>query len=247
MMFPPVLSQLQQCFKEGGGIPYSSYDEFHQVMGAFSKEGHNQNLIQKFLPSIEGLHEKLESGIKCLDLGCGVGVPCILMGKQYPNSEFYGFDISENALDEAKQEVERLGLTNVHFVLRDCTSFDPKYKEMFDFITAFDSIHDQAKPAEVLSGIYKMLKPGGIFSMVDVDSHSSPADNVGKHFATVKYAISLLHCMPVSLYFDGGVGLGTCWGREVAMDMLKEAGFKETELKLLEWNTFNVHYLSKKI
>ena len=245
-MFPPVLPELQRCFKKGGGIPYSSYEEFHEIMGGFSKESHNQTLLQKFIPSIEGLHEKLEEGSKYLDVGCGIGIPCILLAKQYPNSEFYGFDFSEKALEDAKSAVERLQLKNVHFVLHDCTFFDPRYEEMFDFITAFDSIHDQAKPADVLSGIYKMLKHGGIFSMVDVDAHSHPVDNIGKHFSTVKYAISLLHCMPVSLYFDDGVGLGTCWGREVAMKMLKEAGFQETELKTLEWNVFNVHYLSKK-
>ena len=246
MMFTPVLPELQQCFKNGGGIPYSSYEEFHQVMGVFSKEGHDQTIIQKFLPSIEGMQEKLESGITYLDVGCGIGIPCILMAKQYPKSEFYGFDFSEKAINEARKEADHQGLKNAHFVLHDCAIFDSKYEEMFDFITAFDSIHDQARPAEALSGIYKMLKHGGIFSMVDVNSYSNPADNIGKHLSSLKYAISLLHCMPVSLFFDGGVGLGTCWGRELAVKMLKEAGFNETEERALEWNIFNVHYLSKK-
>jgi len=246
MMFAPILPQIQQCFKNGGGIPYSSYEEFHQVMSVFSKECHNQTLIQKFLPSIEGMQEKLESGIRYLDVGCGVGIPCMLMAKQYPKSEFYGFDFSEKAINEAREMADSQGLKNVHLVLHDCAVFDSKYEEMFDFITAFDSIHDQARPAEVLSNIYKMLKHGGIFSMVDVNSFSNPADNIGTHLSALKYAISLLHCMPVSLYFDGGVGLGTCWGRELAMKMLKEAGFSDTEERALEWNTFNVHYLSKK-
>lgn len=246
MMFAPVLPQLQQCFKNGGGIPYSSYKDFHEVLAASSKESHKQTLVQKFIPSIEGMHEKLESGITYLDVGCGVGVPSILMAKQYPKSEFYGFDFSEKLIDEARKEAENEGLKNVHFVLHDCGIYDSKYEEMFDFITAFDSIHDQARPAEALSGIFKMLKHGGIFSMIDVNSYSSPVDNIGKPMSTLKYIISLLHCMPVSLFFDGGVGLGTCWGRELAMKMLGEAGFKDSEEKALEWNPFNVHYISKK-
>lgn len=245
-MFAPVLPRLQNCFKNGGGIPYSCYDEFHAMMGAFSTEAHTKCLTQKFIPTIEGLHEKLESGIQFLDIGCGIGVPSLLLAKKYPKSEFYGFDISENAINDAKKEAERCELKNVHFAVQDCAVFNPENEEMFDYITAFDAIHDQAKPAEVLSGIFRMLKKGGIFSMVDVDAKSNPVDNIGSHFAPLKYAISLVHCMPVSLYFENGAGLGTCWGHEVALKMLKEAGFQETELKSLEWNVFNVHYLSRK-
>lgn len=245
-MFPPVLNELQKCFSAGGGIPYKRYEEFHEIMGVFSTEVHRNSLIQKFIPSIDGLHDQLESGIKCLDIGCGIGVPSLLMAKKYPKSEFYGFDFAEEAINEANREKNRLELKNVHFVNHDCSLFNDEYIEMFDFITAFDAIHDQAKPTEVLSGIFKMLKRGGIFSLVDVDSHTHPVDNIGRPFSSFKYALSLLHCMPVSLYFDGGVGLGTCWGRELAIKMLMEAGFQDTELKAMEWNTFNVNYLSKK-
>ena len=245
IMFPPVLGELEQCFRKGGGVPYSSYAGFHELMNGMSAQGHKANLLQNHIPSIEGLPEKLEAGILCLDIGCGMGSPGLLMGERYPKSEMYGFDFEEHAIKTANHEAERMGLKNIHFIQKDVAVFDPKYAEMFDYISAHDAIHDQAKPADVLSNIYKMLKKGGTFSMVDVDAHSHPADNIGKANATLKYSISLLHCMPVSLFFEGGAGLGTCWGRELAVQMLKDAGFVDISIQRYPGD-FNVHYISKK-
>lgn len=246
VMFPAILGELDACFKNGGGIPYSSYEGFHKVMDAMSVFGHKENLLQNHIPSIEGLHERLESGIKCLDVGCGSGSPGLLMGRRYPNSQFYGFDFSEQAIETAQKESEAMGLKNTNFIVMDCAVYDEKYAEMFEFISAHDAIHDQAKPADVLSGIFKMLKKGGIFSMVDVDAHSHPADNMNMPKAPLKYTISLLHCMPVSLFFEGGAGLGTCWGQELALKMLKDAGFSQVEIKQYHGDSFNIHYVARK-
>ena len=246
VMFPPILNELEHCFKNGGGISYSRYEGFHKVMDAMAAEGHKENLLQNHIPSIEGLHEKLKSGIKCLDVGCGFGSPGLLMSKNYPDSEFYGFDISQEAINHAQGEADRIGLRNVHFIVKDCAQFDPAFSEAFDYISAHDAIHDQAKPAEVLLCIFKMLKKDGIFSMVDVDAHSHPGDNLDVPKAVFKYTVSLLHCMPVSLYFDGGAGLGTCWGRELAVKMLKEAGFSHIDIRPYHGESFNIHYLVKK-
>ena len=246
VMFPPILPELETCFRRGGGIPYSSYDGFHKVTDAMTAHGHRENLLQKHIPSIEGLHEKLESGIKCLDVGCGYGSPGLILGKRYPNSSFYGFDISEESITKAQKEAEVMGLKNVHFILKDCTDYDDSYCEVFDFISAHDAIHDQAKPAAALSCIFKMLKKDGIFSMVDVNAHSHAADNVGISKAVFKYTVSLLHCMPVSLYFEGGAGLGTCWGRELALKMLQDAGFSHVDIQSYHGESFNINYLIRK-
>ncbi len=90
-----------------------------------------------------------------------------------------------------------------------------------------------------------MLKPDGIFSMVDVNAHSHPADNIGMPQAILKYTISLFHCMPVSLFFKDGAGLGTCWGKELAVQMLNDAGFADIQIKDY-FRDFNVHYIVKK-
>jgi len=245
-MFPPLFGELEACFKNGGGISYDKYEGFHKVMDAMSAQGHRENLLQYHIPSIEGLHEKLESGIKCLDIGCGFGSPGLLMSRRYPNSEIYGFDISQESIQYAQGEAEKLNLKNAHFLVKDCSKFDPAFTETFDYIFAHDAIHDQAQPGEVLSCIFKMLKKDGLFSMVDVKAHSHPSDNIGITKAAYKYTVSLFHCMPVSLYFDGGAGLGTCWGMELAVKMLKEVGFNDVDIRPYHGDSFNIHYVVRK-
>lgn len=70
-------------------------------------------------------------------------------------------------------------------------------KGCFDYITAFDSIHDQTKPFEALQNIYAMLKPEGVFSMIDIAAGSSIEDNMNHPMGAFLYTVSLMHCMPV--------------------------------------------------
>ena len=192
------------------------------------------------------MKEKLESGIKSLDIGCGSGVATILLATEFPKSEFHGFDFSEEAIGRAKAEAEKRGLKNCHFKVQDCAIMDTELSASFDYITAFDSIHDQAHPDKVLENIYKMLKKGGCFSLYDIRAHSNVAENVGTPFLPLKYTASLFHCMPVSLFFDGGKGLGTCWGKELAIKMLENTGFTDVKELPMPGNFMNMHIVSKK-
>lgn len=188
----------------------------------------------------------MESGIKCLDVGCGSGMASILLAAAFPNSEFHGFDFSEEAIQRGNDEAKRRGLTNCHFKVQDCVNMGEDMTDAFDYITAFDSIHDQAYPDKVLGEIYRVLKKGGTFSMYDVNAHSNLADNVDVPLLPLKYTASLFHCMPVSLYFENGQGLGTCWGKELARQMLETAGFVQIEEVAMQENDFNMHIASRK-
>ena len=86
-------------------------------------------------------------------------------------------------------------------------------------MTAFDAIHDQAHPARVLAGIASALRDDGVFLMVDVKASSHPHENLDLPWATLLYTLSTMHCMTVSLALDG-TGLGTVWGKQIALDML---------------------------
>ena len=241
-MLTGVQKELKTCFKEGGGIPYSKYPEFHKWMNEYSVKRHEALLLQQHIPSIDGLTELLEKGAKCLDIGCGMGSPSLMLAEKFPNSDFHGYDMSEEAVKAAGTEAERRGLKNVRFFVKDVANIDP-CDASFDLVTSFDAIHDQASPDKVLSAVYRSLKPGGWFSLVDVKAHSHPADNVGMPMSSLKYAESLFHCMPVSLFFKGGAGLGTCWGLELAQEMLKNTGFSKVEVKDIPEDDYNTHIL----
>lgn len=90
----------------------------------------------------------------------------------------------------------------------------------------FNALHDQAAPATVLQRIHDVLTPGGTFLMNEPRMSSNLEDNLGNPLAPFTYAVSTLHCLTVSLA-DGGAGLGTAWGEQVALRMLADAGFGE--------------------
>jgi len=245
--FSLVYEQIAACFKPDGprGTSYDAYEGFHQLMTEDSDLCHNANLIHVFIPSVPGLLEKLNRGISCLDIGCGHGTPSYLLGKNFPNSTFYGVDFVQDAIDIAARRAREDNLTNVHFYAYDAARMPEDWKDKFDYVTSFDSIHDQAYPDKVLGQIFRVLKSGGVYSMVDVNAHTNVVQNKESGVGFL-YTASLFHCMPVSLNFEGGMGLGTAWGKEKAAEMLSEAGFVEIDFDLVGTSTFNYHCLSKK-
>lgn len=106
-------------------------------------------------------------------------------------------------------------------------------------------IHDLAHPAEVLQNIYRALKPGGIFLMVDPAASSHLHENLEHPMGPFLYTVSTMHCMTVSLE-QGGVGLGTAWGEQSARRMLAEVGFSEVEVEQMEGDIFNNYFIARK-
>jgi SAM-dependent methyltransferase len=217
-----------ECFRSGGGVPYSDYrPEFTESMDASWRLLYDGLLIKGFLPLVKGLPERLEQGISAADVGCGTGHAINVMARQYPNSTFVGYDFSPGAIDRATAEAAEMELTNARFEVLDVTQLPPS--PQFDLITSFDSIHDQRAPAETLGCIAGALAPDGVYVMVEPKASSRLEENVGNPFAPYIYGISVLHCMTVSLA-DGGAGLGTAWGEQTARRMLEAAGFTDIEV-----------------
>lgn len=241
-----VEDKILDCFTNGGGVPYYEFGRFHEVMAEDSGQSVVSSLIDLILPSVPGIVKKLEEGIDVLDLGCGRGRALNLMARVFPNSNFVGCDLSEEAIAYAKNEAKELNLTNVKFEVKDLTYYNEEAsKKKFDFITTFDAVHDQARPDNLLAGIYEALKDDGTYLMQDISSSSEHHKNMEHPVAPLLYTISTMHCMTVSLA-QGGMGLGTMWGREKALEMLDEAGFKNIEIKNFEHDFQNDYYIIRK-
>jgi len=241
-----VEDQVVACFKNGGGVPYSEFKRFHEVMAEDSGQSVLSSLNESILPLIPGVMERLQQGIEVLDVGCGSGRALNLMAKTYPNSRFLGYDISEEAISVARREAAEQGVHNVRFEVRDLTTFDEDAPEArFDFITAFDAIHDQARPDRVLAGIRRALKSDGVFLMQDIAGSSHVHNNHDHPIGALLYTISCMHCMTVSLA-QNGMGLGAMWGKEKALEMLQTAGFGGVDVKQLDHDFQNYYYIISK-
>lgn len=245
--FIPLMARaetpLVECFRSGGGVPYSEYGEFHRIMAEDSASVHDAALIDGILPLVEGLPQRLTEGIDVADIGCGSGHAINLMAQTYPRSRFVGYDLSEEGIAAARREVAALGLTNARFEVRDVAILEES--EAFDLITAFDAIHDQAQPRTVLSNIARALRPTGVFLMVDIAASSNLEENLDHPMGTFLYMVSTMHCTTVSLSL-GGEGLGTMWGDQQARQLLAEAGFTSVEVENVEADPFNNYFIARK-
>lgn len=232
-----------QCFRTGGGVGYEAFPRFHSVMAADSEATHDAGLLDLVVPLVPGLRERLAAGVAVADVGCGSGHAINILAREFPASRFVGYDFAEEAIEAARREAVEWGLSNASFVVRDVAELGET--EAYEVITAFDAIHDQAQPAAVLANIATALKPGGIFLMVDIQASSHVQDNLDLPLGTFLYTVSLMHCMTVSLS-QGGVGLGTVWGRQTAERMLEEAGFPDVAVHNTETDPFNSYYVATK-
>ncbi|WP_448467241.1 class I SAM-dependent methyltransferase [Mycolicibacterium sp. XJ870] len=242
-LFGEVEQRIIGCFHNGGGLAYDQYPRFHALMAEESGEVFDAALIDAILPLVDGLPEQLRAGADVADLGCGSGHAINLMAHAFPASRFTGIDFSDEGLAVATAEAASLGLTNATFEAHDVAELG--LTEAYDVVTAFDAIHDQARPAQVLSNVYRALKPGGVFLMVDIKASSQLEDNVGVPLRPFFYTVSTIHCMSVSLAYDGA-GLGTAWGRQLATAMLRDAGFSDITVTEVDSDAMNYYYIARK-
>lgn len=238
-----VEDKIVECFKNGGGVPYEAFERFHEVMSDESHQTVIVPLLDQTLPLIEGIKERLEEGINVLDVGCGSGFALVHMAREFPNSRFTGYDISEEAIDRGTAHAAQHGLTNVTLIAKDVAEFDDVQK--YDLITTFDAIHDQADPDRVLSNINRALKDDGVYLMQDIAGSSHVHNNMDHPLAPLLYTTSCMHCMTVSLS-QNGKGLGAMWGKELATDMVKNAGFTQVEIKEQPHDPINYYYIIRK-
>ena len=238
-----VEDQIVDCFRTGGGVPYSAFPKFQALTAEDSGAVHDATLIDVTLPLAPGLVDRLRNGIDVADVGCGSGHAINLMAEAFPRSRFVGFDISDTGLAAATAEASRKALTNVRFEKRDAARLGETAR--YDLITTFDSVHDQEGPDLVLAGIAQALRPAGVYLCVDIAASSKLSDNLDHPLGPFMYTVSCMHCMTVSRA-EGGMGLGAMWGEQKAREMLRDAGFTSVDAAHVDGDIVNTYFIATK-
>jgi 2-polyprenyl-3-methyl-5-hydroxy-6-metoxy-1,4-benzoquinol methylase len=246
--FLPLLGTVENdivdCFRRGGGVPYSRYGRFHEIMAEDSGQTVLPALFDAILPLAPEIIGRLErGGARALDLGCGRGSALMKMAEHFPQSQFLGYDLSEDAIGWARECSAERGLNNLRFEVRDLTDFDRSAEDAgFDLVTTFDAIHDQAQPLNFLKGVRRTLKADGVYLAQEIHASSHHHHDREHPLGSLLYTISVMHCMSVSLA-QGGEGLGTMWGRERARDYFSRAGFGSAEVHQLPHDIQNDYWV----
>ncbi len=241
-----VEDDIVHCFRHGGGVPYERFARFHEVMAEDSGQSVVPALETHILPLVPGLRERLEQGIRVLDVGCGRGKALNKLACLFPNSRFTGYDFSREAIDFATAQARESGTGNVRFEVRDAAGLGEGGAERgaFDLVTTFDAVHDQKDPLAVLRGIRTVLADGGVYLAQDIKGSSHHHADRDHPIGPLLYTISCMHCMTVSLAQEGE-GLGAMWGKEKALEYFNAAGFGEIEVHELDHDFQNYWYVCR--
>ena len=224
----PLLSnmeRLKDSMKSGLGCPYHDLgaDHAHGEM-RFSAPWMQNNLVQKILPGLDGIVERLQAGAAVGDVGCGSGRALIEMARAFPHSRFQGFDSAPIAIQRAQQTVQESGLTNITLHLKPAAELPTS--PTFDFVLTWDCLHDMVDPQSAINAIRKAIKPDGTWLIVDINGKDSYEQNYEDPIYGMLYAISVLDCLAPATAEPGAAGLGTLGFTEpVAREMVTRAGF----------------------
>lgn len=218
--------KLEQAFKTGKGIAWGDHDAcLFCGTERFFAAGYRANLVSSWIPALEGVAEKLRAGARAADIACGHGASTIIMAKEFPASEFVGFDSHEPSIRCAERKAKEAGVRNVSFEVADATSFHkPPSGDAYDFIATFDALHDMGDPVGCAAQVGKRLKKDGSWMIVEPFASDRLEENlnpVGRTFS----AASTMICVPASLATNGPA-LGAQAGPARLKDVVMRGGLK---------------------
>lgn len=214
--------RITEAFRTGAGMPWSEQDSnFFEGVERFFRPGYTANLVDTWIPALDGVQAKLEAGAKVADVGCGYGASTVIMAKAYPKSHFYGFDNHAPSIEQARQRAKEAGVADrVTFEVADAQHF-PDHR--YELVAFFDCLHDMGDPVGALQRTRKTLAPDGTVLLVEPAAGETVAENfnpVGRLYS----AASVLCCTPNALA-TGPMALGTVATDSALREVAEAAGF----------------------
>lgn len=128
------------------------------------------------VPALREVSERLERAPRVLDVACGTGILLQRLLAQWPGIEAYGIDASADMLAQARAALK--GLPRVHLERAEIgpgeTAGLPYAPGTFDLITCTNALHDLVDAEAALSGLRRLLAPGGQLVVEDFARREPP-------------------------------------------------------------------------
>jgi SAM-dependent methyltransferase len=214
---------ISNAFLSGNGVGW--HEHHHDLFSGterFFRPGYAANLITSWIPALDGVQAKLESGGLVADVGCGHGASTILMAQAFPNSEFVGFDYHQASIEYARKTTSEAGLDGrVSFEVAPAKAYPG---DGYDFVAMFDCLHDMGDPVGAAEHVLKTLDPDGAWMIVEPYAGDRLEDNLNP-VGRVFYGASTLVCTPASRDQEVGLALGAQAGEARLREVVTDGGF----------------------
>lgn len=218
-------AKVETSFRTGSGVRWGDTAGcLFCATGEFFRPGYVNNIVQNWLPSLDGVMAKLNAGAKVADVGCGVGFSTLLMARAFPSSHFVGFDFHEPSIDAANKHARDHNLAErVRF---ECANAKEIKENGFDLITFFDCLHDMGDPRGCAAHMRHILKDDGAWMIVEPIAGDTAKDNMNP-VGRLYYNASTMICVPTSLDQEVAEGLGAQAGEAKLAEMVRSGGFSK--------------------
>jgi ubiquinone/menaquinone biosynthesis C-methylase UbiE len=230
--------RIVEAFRNGAGMGWHEHDEgVFDGCERFFRPGYIANLVSSWLPSLEGVEEKLHAGGKVADVGCGHGASSVLIAEAYPGATVFGSDYHQGSIDSARKRASDAGVgERVSFEAAKAQTFSGKN---YDLVTTFDCLHDMGDPVGAAQHIRSTLAPDGTWMIVEPAAQDTVAGNLNP-VGRVYYSFSTFLCVPNALSQSGGYALGAQAGEAAIRRIATDAGF--TRFRRTAETPFNLVY-----
>ena len=215
--------RVEECFRHGTGVRWGDHAGcLFCATGAFFRPGYVNNIVQNWIPALDGVEEKLRRGARVADVGCGVGFSTLLMADAYPASSFVGYDFHAPSIDEARRHAAAHDYGDrVRFEVAAAKDIA---EEGFDLVTMYDCLHDMGDPRGCAAHMRRIIARGGTWMIVEPIAGDAPEQNLNP-VGRLYYNASTMICVPTSLDQEVGEGLGAQAGERRLSAIVREGGF----------------------
>jgi SAM-dependent methyltransferase len=211
------------AFRTGNGVAWGDHDgRLYCGVAAFYRNAYRASLVAEWLPALDGVVDKLEQGIAVADIGCGHGHSTVLMAEAFPRSVFRGFDVHDESIAEARDNVRTAGLdNNVAFEVAGAGAYPGRD---YGLICFFDALHDMGDPLQAAEHAARALAPDGTVLLVEPFANDRVEDNISP-IARLYYAASTTLCCAHAISEGGRMVLGAQAGEARLAEVFRKAGF----------------------
>ena len=239
-----VEAKIVDAMKVGYAISYDDSQRFHEIIDKETQQTLLPYLKSHVLAKFDGLIELLTDGARVLDVGCGRGRAIVALSRWFPRSDFVGIDVSTEAISFALQQTRLTMVENAAFVVADILQLAGlEQLGKFDLVTSFEVMQSISDPLSAAQNIKSLLRKGGSYLSQEVNLSSNPKNNKNHPLSSILYAISLMHCLPISLGRPCKEK-NILWGKEYFERVLQDAGFKSIRTFVPQDNSQNYYILT---